>query len=95
MAEMLSAEISFVSIMKRASLLRVVAERTKQIVPPTGLLSADIFAISLDLSLVWGQCYITLIYCDSRIIPPFYVIKQYYDSNYCGMEVNCSSIIKQ
>jgi hypothetical protein len=25
----------------------------------------------------------------------FCVVKQYYDSNYHGMEVNCSSIIKQ
>jgi hypothetical protein len=41
-----------------------------------------------------GQCYKTLIYCDSRVIPSFCVIKQYYDSNYGGMEVNCSRIIK-
>ncbi len=42
-----------------------------------------------------GQFYKTLIYCDSMVIPSFCVIKQYHAGNYCGMEQNKSSIIKQ
>ncbi len=42
-----------------------------------------------------GQFYKTLIYCDSKVIPSFCVIKQYYAGNYCGIEKNHSSTIKK
>jgi hypothetical protein len=29
-----------------------------------------------------------LIYCHSTVTPPFCVIKQYYNGNYCGMAVS-------
>jgi hypothetical protein len=41
----------------------------------------------------WCQCYKTLIYCHSTVMPSFCVIKQYYDNNYCGMAVSNTIII--
>jgi hypothetical protein len=42
-----------------------------------------------------GHYYKTLIFCNSRVIPSFCAIKQYYDNNYLGIEVNCSGITKK
>ncbi len=39
------------------------------------------------------QCYKTLIYCHSTVMSSFCVIKQYYDSNYCGMAVSNTMVI--
>jgi hypothetical protein len=39
-----------------------------------------------------SQCYKTLIYCHSTVTPSFCVIKQYYDSNYCGMAVSNTAV---
>jgi hypothetical protein len=40
-----------------------------------------------------SQCYKTLIYCHSTVTPSFYIIKQYYDSNYHGMAVSNTMVI--
>ncbi len=40
-----------------------------------------------------SQCYKTLIYCHSTVMPSFCVIKQYYVSNYHGMAVSNTMVI--
>jgi hypothetical protein len=34
-----------------------------------------------------------LIYCHSTVTPPFCVIKQYYNGNYCAMAVSNTTVI--
>jgi hypothetical protein len=40
-----------------------------------------------------SQCYKALIYCHPTVTPSFCVIKQYYDSIYCGMAVANTMVI--
>jgi hypothetical protein len=41
----------------------------------------------------WSQCYKTLIYWHSTVMPLFCVIKQYYDSNYREMAASNTMVI--
>jgi hypothetical protein len=44
-------------------------------------------------TITWSQCYKTLIYCHSTVMPSFYVLKQYYDGNYHGIAVSNTMLI--
>jgi hypothetical protein len=50
-------------------------------------------SLSTAIILARSQCYKTFIYCHSTVTLSLLVIKQYYDSNYCGMAVSNTRVI--